>query len=245
MTKTLLIVGKDYPLSLKYITAAQSNNRVVFSSSEAEFQSSDKKQSAVVVAESPAAIPWNRASPVSARSMIIKAETESSKLDEVLLVFDSAMFASKYKQMSPAVLQNSIDDMTLGFSYVVSEVLERYSLKKTGRLIFIIRYAPSSSDKLYGIMHKSVYDEPVSIPVASSQQYFISMAENTAAVYSGTNGISVVLVRSENESDESIADWLFPYIDAIPASYIASGKNAVSWIKPGSKPPSSFQFFHR
>lgn len=263
MSKTLLVAGKDYPLSTKYLTAAQSSGRIAFATCPAEFPqktTSAKHKSVSSVANSEAgsgvgssipasesfsSIAWNRASPVSARSVIIKAESATRCIDETLLIFDAALFASKYSEMSPAVIAREVDEMILGYSYLASEIISRYISKNSGKLIFLLRYAPSLSDMLHGVVRKSTYDLPVGIPVAAAQQYFISLAENIAAKYSGTKGISVLLVKSDSEDDATVADWLFPYIDETPVTHVLSGKNAINWIKPGTKSPSGFQLFHR
>lgn len=250
MSKTLLIAGQDYPLTTKYIDAALLTERSVFATVSEEM--SKKEENTIVDENSIQVVPagaeilnWNRSSPISARSIIIKAEASYERLDEALLIFDSPSFGAKFKDYSPSVLSRAMDEMVLGYNLLISETLERYAVKGGGALVFLLNYAPSQVDMVRGLARKSPYEVPLPLPVAIAQQSFVAMAESIALRYSGANDISVLLVRNEAEREESIPSWLFQYMDDTLKEHALSGKNSVNWIKPGSKYSSGFSLFHR
>ncbi|NLM00995.1 MAG: hypothetical protein GX220_06025 [Treponema sp.] len=218
MKKSLLIVGKDYPAGRAYVTAAVDSQRNVVITKES--QNDISEQTEVEFAN------WNRSSPISAKNLIIKAETQTGILDEALVIFDSSLYTSRFSQFDIETFSKADDELVRGYYYIVSEIVSRFLKKNHGQIVFVAK----------GI--KDFFSK--SIPVQSAFSAFKSLAEGFAFQFDELNAPKIFLVIAENETDDEIAQWLFRYIDEIENLKNKQKKKNIRWIKVGEKSGKKF-----
>ena len=119
MSNTLLI-GKDLPDGLGFAEVLADSGRSVFGTAKSEADAA-KFESEKIYATT-----WNKASAVSAHSVIIQAETKLESFDEVVFYFDAASFCTQFELDRTEDLSNGIDSMVSS----VRKKLLFYSLSK-------------------------------------------------------------------------------------------------------------------
>lgn len=213
MEKSILIVGKDFPSGTAYLTAAMDMLRnVVMTKSPAVEETQQTPEQCVN---------WNRTSPISARNLVLKAEINSGLLDEALIIFDAMQYISKFNQIDIETFSRADDEMIRGYMYIVSEILSRFVKKGHGHLIFV---AKPLADGQKG-----------SIPLEMAYNGFIAMAESVASQFETLETPQITLVKA-TESDDEIAQWLFPYLDGLENLKEGKRKKGINWVRCGDKP---------
>ncbi len=238
---SILILGKDLPDSLELAETFAASGRNVFgvAKSEAEVNSFE--------AENIFSTTWNKSSAVSAHSLIIKAETKSDKIEEILFYFDTQYFCTKFEIDKTEEISNAMDVMVNSFLYSSSELLKRIDQKKEKILVsFLIKEYPSKYEML---TTKSGISVPASGIVSLSQQAFISIAENFAANVNEREYLSVLLAKCSinNElykNEKQIAQWLSQSMISVRAMKNSQTvKQATTWNKVGGKVQTGFSLF--
>lgn len=225
MKKTTLIAGKDYPAGTAYSTFAVEAERNVLITLPYGVDSDISPLNTETMA-------WNRPSPISARSAILKTINAYKSLDEVILVFDAQFFAPDYTSGEIEGISHSVDDLILGYSYMAHEAITQFEKQGSGRLVFILKYASTSANPV-----RSGPDvRPASIPLAVAQEAFIALAENYAARYENDKPYQISLVRADTNSDSEICTWLFSYLNDL------QNRKTSGWLKVGTKTGRVFSF---
>lgn len=240
----ILIAGKDLPESLDICEAFARTGRKIFTVSKSESDIANFESENIFAA------PWNRASAVSARSLIIKSETRLQKTDEILIYFDAPPFAEKFISDRTEDVSRGIDCMISGFQYLTAELIRRIEEKKERITIsFMLRTCPTKHDLIHSGAAKGVNVPPAGIIVSGAQAAFAASAENAAAVLSEKDYVSVFLVQNtpSNEfykNEKETAKWLVGYFDGIEG--LKSRQNprtCTTWIKVGAKLSGGFSLF--
>ena len=138
MNNTVLIAGGISPINTYLAEAAEKTDNKVLTA-----DSSHSKNSAFA---------WNPASPISARSLILQAENTFESIGTVILPFDTDSYEDYYSKISVETISKGIDNMVLGYFYIVSEVLARFEKYGEGNIVFI--YSEDST-KEKGILAES------------------------------------------------------------------------------------------
>ncbi len=225
MKKTTIIAGKDFPAGNTYSNIALENERDVIITTTPGVQT----DTSILKADS---IAWNRSSPISARTVMMKAENKYKKLDELLLIFDGPFFAAQYVSNDIEGFSRTIDDLILGYCYLAAEAAAKYEKQGFGRLVFILKYTGTGANPI-----KSAADlHPASIPLAIAQDAFIALAENFAARFEASKQVFTTLVRADTNTDNETASWLFPFLSEIQV------RRTSGWLKVGTKPGGVFSF---
>lgn len=239
----ILIIGKDLPDSLDLAEGFSSKGKKVFAACKSEADAPNFE------AENIFAAVWNRASAISSRAMLIKAETKLSELNQYCFVFDSYNYSSKFELDRTEDVSSAVDTMISGYQYFINELLFR--LEQTQEPSFITFFLKSYPSK-YEIAfngNKNPNLHSTSNLVNSAQNAFISLAENIATIISERQNISVLLCRCDpsNEffnNEKEIASWISQSMDQIiNQKNKQSIKQATSWAKIGGKIPSGFSLF--
>lgn len=260
MGKTILVVGKNSPDGKKIADGfAFTGRQVVLSSNnisesfEEEISAEEKKASLDAYDEAKSieaksgmcTFEWNRASPVSARTLILQTENTYGKMDEVALFFDEEWYASHSDKIDSEQISRTSDEMIVGYQYLAMEALARFEKKNSsepGSLVFLLKEGPSVFDaiKTPGIRNgMRALSSPV---VASASAAFSAFAENMAALYGDSPFVNIILVRSEKTSesdstDEALGKWLGNYLEGVETQKTKlTAKKSCQWIKPGAKP---------
>ena len=238
----ILIVGKDLPDCLDFAEAFVAT-RKVFCVSKEEGDISNFE------AEGIQAGTWNRASAISSRALIIKAETKLEELNQIVFYFDSYYFATKFELDRTQDISPAIDTMISSYQYFVNELLLRLEQRKEPVTVtFLARTYPSRAENFHS-GNKNVNIHPTSNIVNSAQAAFISLAENVATLVGDKPYLSVLLAKCDqtNElfnSEKQLANWVKESIGAMEGfKNHQSVKQACSWVKAGGKVSNGFSLF--
>lgn len=239
MGKNVLIVGKNAS-AVSDLAETMSAGGFSVAAADAESGQSSSLGGVSVVS-------WNKGSAVSARSLIIQAETALGYLDDYILYFDSALYAGDFSSFTADNCQKGCDEMVASFQYAALEALTRIEQKKKpARLIFVLKEHPSLKEYLLSSSVKNVTAAPANPFVASGEAAFANFAENIAAYASEKENISVLLITGDLQNEfmqkqSTFASWLKDYINASDELKSKPGiKAAVTWVKAGAKTPGGF-----
>ena len=240
MSNTLLI-GKDLPDSLGFAEVLADSGRSVFGTAKSEADAA-KFESEKIYATT-----WNKASAVSAHSVIIQAETKLESFDEVVFYFDAANFCTQFELDRTEDLSNGIDSMISSFLYASTELLKRLDQRKEKvSVLFLIKEYPSKYEMLSS---KTAGLVPASTVVSAAQAAFCAIAENFATNVADRDYLSVVLAKCgfTNEfykNEDGIADWVVSVLNTVKTlKNPQTVKQACSWNKVGGKLSTGFSLF--
>ena len=240
MSNTLLI-GKDLPDSLGFAEVLADSGRSVFGTAKSEADAA-KFESEKIYATT-----WNKASAVSAHSVIIQAETKLESFDEVVFYFDAANFCTQFELDRTEDLSNGIDSMVSSFLYASTELLKRLDQRKEkASVLFLIKEYPSKYEMLSS---KTAGLVPASTVVSAAQAAFCAIAENFATNVADRDYLSVVLAKCGFTNDfykneDGIADWVVSVLNTVKTlKNPQTVKQACSWNKVGGKLSTGFSLF--
>ena len=240
MSNTLLI-GKDLPDSLGFAEVLADSGRSVFGTAKSEADAA-KFESEKIYATT-----WNKASAVSAHSVIIQAETKLENFDEVVFYFDAANFCTQFELDRTEDLSNGIDSMISSFLYASTELLKRLDQRKEkASVLFLIKEYPSKYEMLSS---KTAGLVPASTVVSAAQAAFCAIAENFATNVADRDYLSVVLAKCgfTNEfykNEDGIADWVVSALNTVKTlKNPQTVKQACNWNKVGGKLSTGFSLF--
>lgn len=258
MARTILVAGKDMPACSKYADGlVQSGRQVVvcepdviddedvFDIEAAGQRVEERHKKMLDKASGIATVPWNRGSPISARTLILNAESVFERIDDVVLYFDEELYASRANQVDIEECSQGCSDMILAYQYLTLEVLKRFKARKTdrdpGSLVFLLKEGPSAADAVRAPSLRNGAYSIASPVVAAAATAFMAFAENIVALYGDMQNINVLMVRGDKSMDivaneTSLAKWTAYYVDAL-AQQKAKGmaKKSLAWIRPGTK----------
>lgn len=239
----LLLIGKELPDCLDFAESLSKNGRKIFTTSK------DDNKIADFEAENIFSAGWNKASAISSRALLIKAETKLPEINEYIIYFDSQNYAQKFDSDRAENISMAVDAMINSYQLFLNELLSRLEQKKEAAVIvFLVKTYPSK----YEIAHfgsKNVNMHPVSNIVNAAQQAFISLAENISTLVGERTYLSVLLAKCEpsNElfsSEKALAEWTAQGIDTIKnMKNHQTAKQAETWVKAGAKIPTGFSLF--
>lgn len=240
MSNTLLI-GKDLPDSLGFAEVLADSGRSVFGTAKSEADAA-KFESEKIYATT-----WNKASAVSAHSVIIQAETKLESFDEVVFYFDAANFCTQFELDRTEDLSNGIDSMVSSFLYASTELLKRLDQRKEkASVLFLIKEYPSKYEMLSS---KTAGLVPASTVVSAAQAAFCAIAENFATNVADRDYLSVVLAKCGFTNDfykneDGIADWVVSALNTVKTlKNPQTVKQACNWNKVGGKLSTGFSLF--
>lgn len=243
MEKNILIAGKDLPSSADFAESFALANYGVVVAGKIEDNNSISP-SGVIVA------PWNKTSAVSARSLMIHAETVLGSLENVVLYFDAPQFSAQFNSFTIDECPKAMDIMISGFQYLALEAITRIEQRRNnGKIIFMLKTHPTMMDVIQSATLRNSTSAPANPFVAAAEAAFATFAENVVAYVQNKENISVLLVTGDcqNETmqkDKNLASWLASYIEAYDSLKTKpSAKSSATWIKAGSKNPGSFSLF--
>lgn len=190
---------------------------------EAAKQAGNEVFTADTEKEQAGAVAWNKASPISARTVLLQAVAANGEIDRAVLLFDADAFDSRYEKLTVENISRGIDDMISGFQYMTEELLNRYA--KDGQDGCWLTFVDCASTEKTGIL------------TAAAEAAFQAFAEKTAESYAGAS-CKVTLVRCDKTTKNETAGWLNAYWGLSGAEKAASQvKTATHWVKTGGKPP--------
>lgn len=248
MDKTILVAGKDIPAGSDFAAALCVKGRTTI------VTATPSEKNEPIAENGYTAVPWNRASALSARALLLSCLNISQHLDEAVLLFDEPYLAAEYNHTDLAENARVIDELVLGYQYLAQEVIARFEQKKTrgeesasGKIVFMHKTNPSHAEATGNpALRAGTISSPL---VSAAAAAFKAFAENTAALHAENTAIYPVLVTCDpsievSHKDSTLSAWLCDYLDSVdelkkrPAS-----KQLVSWVKAGTKKAGGFGLF--
>lgn len=238
MIKSVIISGNEYPATAALVqNAIQSQKNVLVSVSQ--------KENAKIPENGALSYPWCKNSPISARSMLLKAENSFESLDSGFIVFDSEAFASKFEGLSLEKISRANDEMLISIEYLTYEFCKRFEMTNKGLLCFVLNPVNSLADTMRN-PHTAHDISHFSTLTSSAQAGFRSFAENISAAASISKSYKVLLLERGIETQNEFAKWVISFADSYSNSEkIYTGKECVNWHHVGAKLPVSRSFFGR
>lgn len=240
MSKTILVAGKDMPGGIKVAEGLEASDRRVALSCGSN--DSDSAADDVDSSSSIAGVEWNRASPVSARTFVLEAESSLEELDEALLYFDEDEYSKNAGLLNSEECLRTSDSMVLCYQYLTMTLLERFEKKHSAEnpasLVFLLKNSYTCADLNRNPSLKNGMNVFASPVVAAAASSFEAFAENIAALYSEMDYVNIVLVKVDAEdavSEKAVGQWIGEYNDSLYPSLKSAAKKSVQWLKPGSK----------
>ncbi len=235
MEKTYLVAGKEYPFCEDFANYAIHNgNNVMVTLLDNKEQTTSSTPS----------FAWNRASPISARTLVLETETNFGKIDTAFLIFDTPLYVNDFEKTGLEVVSRALDTLFAGYMYLTLELLERFSKKGEGNICFILKTHPSLVDAVK--QQKRTEAPPAGPIVDAAVAAFKAFAENTATKYAAAPiGIQLVECPGTTDDANSLCPWLFPYVESSSAKPIVEAKTAAKWVQIGAKASAGWQLFKR
>lgn len=169
------------------------------------------------------AVVWNKASPISARTILLQAVAAGGEIGRAVLLFDADAFDRLYGELTVENISRGMDDMIAGYQYLTEEFVARYA-QADGEGCWLTYVLCSSTEKTGAL-------------TAAAEAAFQAFAEKTAEAFAGAN-LKFTLVRCDSASKTETASWLNSYWELSGAEKAASqAKTASHWVKTGGKPP--------
>lgn len=210
MSNSVFLAGSTADTMACFVDAAKQAGNKVFTAD------TENEQAVAVI--------WNKASPISARTLLLQAVTAYGEIDRAVLFFDAADFNAKYDKLTVENISRGMDDMIAGFQYMTTEFAGRYAQKADKEGCWLTFVLCSSTGET-GIL------------TAAAEAAFQAFAEKTAETYAD-GSFKITLVRCDSATKKETASWLTSYWDLPAAEKAASqAKTACHWVKTGGKPP--------
>lgn len=252
MEKTLLIAGKDLPEGFDFADAASGTGRNVMATSATKTAGKASAQASI------SSVVWTRTSPISARSVVLQCESAFRKVDEAVLYFDEAFFASRFTENDLESCSRTIDQLITGYQYMTLEILNRFKNRFTvnptfeevqlpGKLVFLYKSSYNETDLVKNANLRNTVSSSNPF-VAAAAAAFQSFAENISAVYGGREYVSIILAKADvsneiGKKDSALSSWLCGYMDEIDKlKNKLTAKQSISWVKAGAKATGFFMF---
>lgn len=238
MIKNILFAGKDFPHGEQYFSTALDAGLTALIT-----RSADDEE----LSENPHILQWNKGSVVSSHSLVIQAENLASSIDAACLIFDCPHFTSLYNDAGTASLQSAACDLILSFQLLAKALMDRFLLKKHGRLVFILRASQTPADAVKKNSDAGYINKDLRPHLCAAQSAFISFAENFSCMHADAAPEKIMLIKAGSETDAEISRFLLSKL-AVPEVKSVQKKNskdATAWISVSGKDEGAFGFFKR
>lgn len=142
MTRGILVVGNESPTCSALIAEVHSR---VDSAAVAVFPN---RFGARAAAEAPAPLPpkaallpWNPASPVAARALVVGAENRLGRIDQAILACSPPAVRRRADELAPADVDAAVDDLVKGWFFLVRELAAAFRARGSGTLALVLSEA--------------------------------------------------------------------------------------------------------
>jgi len=166
---------------------------------------------------SPMEIPWNRSSPLSARTVFVDAQNRNEPVGQLVLVFDTASLSGSLPHTDQSSEMRMVDDHVRSYLLLSQAAAARFRERDGGRIVFVLRGGIQAGSH---------------VPAALAEGAFSRLAEETAASFaaSGNSGLQTLLVRMEAEDGAESLAWLVSQIENPSPS-----RGPSRWVKAGAR----------
>ncbi|MDR0554577.1 MAG: hypothetical protein LBG76_07255 [Treponema sp.] len=218
MTRGILIVGAESSLSLAL--AAEAGKRVeqyatalipnrLTAPGQPVFAEQSEKHSRIILA-------WNPGSPLSARTMLIAAQTRLERIDEIFLVCTPPVIRGQMEDIKPLHIEVVICDYIKSWFFVVKELCSILKSQGSGTVVPVLSEPASETSR-------GETTDLVGPTVAAS---FRSIVQGLLSASSG-KPYQVLAFSSESGEDAAFAAHIFKIIEE------GNRRNTGKWHKYG------------
>jgi hypothetical protein len=132
MERTCLIAGKSGALLADIVRRCTATQRrpLVARSGQAELPD--------LPAGAPAPISWNRRSALSARSLLLHAQTVCGSIDEAIVVYSPAEETGPFHASTVVSIEDRVDAEVKGYVFLLRELLSVFQAQGTGCLVLAV-----------------------------------------------------------------------------------------------------------
>ncbi len=216
MTRGILVVGND---STAFSAVAAAAHARVESIVKAVFPGRPvpgRKPASPSGGKNPdLVLPWNPASAVSARALIVGAENRLGRIDEAVLVCAPPAIRLRADELAPAELDQLADDFMKGWFLLVRELALVFRARKAGTLALVLSESALAGNK----------DDAPDLFGCAAAASFRAFAQGLLAS-SFKEPYRVLGFSSADAADEAgFADFVFKSLD--------DGRGAGKWNKYG------------
>lgn len=239
MERNVLFAGKEYPDGREFAIAATSHNRRAFITVDVMPENLEDGQ----ISEDIYPVLWTRNTSLTARSLLLQVGNICDNLEEAVLIFDTGWYSNSFSEMRLELCSKAIDSMIASYTFLVTELINRFKKKAGGTLVFVIKRSQTEDAGNGG------FSKPVSVLAGMAEGAFKGLGEAIATTYDQEDDVKVVLVKADyGTADSHFASWLFDVLDA-PNSVVGKidPKKGPQWFKMGTKTgkASFFQGFQK
>ncbi len=238
MIKNILFAGKDFPAGEKFFsTAADSGVTALITKNSSDDSTYDNPQFLV----------WNRGSVVSSCSLAVQAENLTGSLDAACLIFDGPHVAPLYEDTKTTTMLEAVNDLILAYQLLSKALMDRFIQKKTGRLIFLLKTAPSLASINKKKSDTAQYQEPAGAAVCAAQSAFEAFSENFAYSFAEKEPQKTLLIKAVSETDQEITNFILGKLASeedkgIQRQHI---REPIRWLSVSGKEQGTLGFFKR
>jgi hypothetical protein len=236
MIKNILFAGKDFPYGEQFFSSARDAGLTALMTTSSEEENHETNPNILL---------WNKGSVVSAHSLVIQAENLVSSIDAACLIFDCPHFTSLYSENDTNSTQSIVCDLVLSYQLLAKALMDRFLLKKHGKLIFVLRASQTLADATKKHSEDAYTHKVVNPWLCAAQSAFISFAENFACVYEESAPEKVLLIKADIESDADISQFICRQLAIEEINQKKSIKGAAVWMPVSGKEERAFGFFKR
>ena len=147
-------------------------------------------------------LPWNPASPISARSLLLAAENRMGKINDAVLICSPPAVFKTIKTLTPEEIDILVNDHIKGWFFIIRELCLYFRRTGSGSLSLVV---PELSDA-----GKSAQTDILGPSAAAS---FRSFANGILAAASDEPFQLMGFTGSEAGKEGEFASWLFKIID--------------------------------
>lgn len=234
----ILVVGKDLPESENLIKSFELQGHKTFTTANSDFS---------IDSDNIFTFSWNRTSSISAKTLLIQAESKLSQIDRVLIVFDAPAFSTKFESDRIEDCTQAVENMISSYVYFCQTLISRLAQKP--HKVTVGFYLKNVTSKAEAATTKAGTQTPCSNCVSIAQGAFVSLAENFGISFYQLDQVSVFLCQSDVTNDlytneRDTGSWILSYFDAEDnLKQRQNAKQSLTWTKVGGKMPGSFSLF--
>lgn len=143
---------------------------------------------------------WNRRSALSARSVVLHAVNQLSRIDEAIIVYTPARDASALHEASIVSIEDRVDAEVKGYLFLLREILSQFQKQRSGRIALVVQ---------------GIVGEVASPLEATALGSFVSLAESLRTYYQN-EPVTIESFISEVNAPVEYASFVIDTLNASP-----------------------------
>jgi len=180
-------------------------------------------------------LPWNPASPISARAMVLAAENRLTQINDAIVICSPPAVFKTADALLPEEIETMVSDHIKGWFFLIRELSLYFRRAGSGTLSLIV--SESGKDALdgegginaFGLNARNVNswgkNNPADLLGASASASFRAFAQGVLASPENEHYQVKGFTTSEAGAETDFAAWLFKILDE------GAGKNSGRWQK--------------